>query len=725
MNRRIGSRWRQLGVVIVAASAIGAATLAGAQEQMERFLPAGTFLYGGVRKLGPAFDKVTATLRRVLPFTAEELAEGRIIAEISLGLGLQGAQTLEQFLAQTGLDPEGSAGIAWVLGDPSYDPFRSLNENWLMILPVRDRPRAERLVAAPLLPEFLRGSARICQGTIYRIQRAKQRWRQLNPPDPNVPLTWEELAGANPGLRPLLCPAGGEYTLGRVNQQATCSLHRGAGPPPRFEGPLTREGLGARQVGDVTLVGGRNRGTGFALTKTHIVLTNNMNVLEAAVKAAAGTGPRARLAPPGEAAAKADGRAYLHFGHLLWEVRREVDRWHLRRPSPASQRMLALLNSVGGITTNVRLTESASFDPIWYIERNDATRQLFETAPSKLGALGLVPDTALAAWGTNLGRFAFSILGNFANLDDEPGFGAAIRLVGAACEGDAAFAFTKGTFADEMPNVLLVLRVRDREVMQTVAETWVSIFTRGRDKAGLQRSQVGDVEVCSMKVARDYSLHYAFVGPFLVGGSNLGDLKAAIAIHAGRGGNALVASKRFRELELPEGPTSLVSFVDMPAFIDQIATNAHQRHMHWQNRFCRDNMQQLEGVVQRFRREVGRFPTDFNELKGFANAPDRQLRVNDRCMVRGGQARLSLNPKTGEVSCPVHGTVAQFKAARPDEPRRRGEEEIIFSALGVWAVQLRVEGKRLVGKGRLIPAPQKKPEPPPARQQGPKTLPMF
>ena len=179
-------------------------------------------------------------------------------------------------------------------------------------------------------------------------------------------------------------------------------------------------------------------------------------------------------------------------------------------------------------------------------------------------------------------------------------------------------------------------------------------------------------------------------------------------------------SARYRKLELPDGPANVISFVDMPALIGQVVAGEQQRRQRGQNEACRNNMRQIEKLIEKLRRDAGRLPATFGELRRQPEGRERQ--VNDWCMMFGEQTKLLLDPKTGKVSCPAHGTVEKFRIAVRGEPRAPREHELIFSAFGVWALHIRVAGERVVADGRLVPAPQRRqrprPEPGP-RREGP------
>jgi len=712
MRGRIAWR-RALGAAVIAVAAMGGA-LARADEKVERFLPPETFLYGGVEKLGAAFDKVTALLRQTLPFLGKDLAEDRVIGALAQAFHLEGVATREQFAAATGLDLDGPAGIAWVLADPSFEPFRSVNENVLLVLPLKDPARAEKLLADAFLPHLPGISRNVCSSTCNRLRNAIGRWQEQNPAQAKEAPTWDDLAKANPGLKPLLCPAGGEYKLGPG--EPACSVHTGEQPP---QGPATRDTLGTKLAGDVTLVGGRAKGAGYAVTANQIVISNHMNVLEGAVAAAAGTGPRAALAPhdPG---ATADGRVFVHLGHLLAEGRGEVVRWAERRQTPnsqaASRRLMALLDGLDGLTLDLRVAEALAGQIGWKLHRNEATQAFLDIPPAKPEALAFVPDSALLAVGGNVARPIFNVIADAASLLDDR-IGPVLKLIPPVCDGDGAFALTKGIFAEEIPNVLLILKARDREMAQSVAEAWVALIGRDmRLKGEPQKTEVGGVTVVSLQGERDMALHYAFAGPFFIGGTSLDDVKAAVGLQAGQAKDSFLAGERARKIELPEGPTSLVAFMDMPAFVRQMEANQLQRMSRWQNESCRQNLQKIEKLAAQFQAEQGKAPASLDELRKFAADPKRGQFILDVCTAGfGQQKKLALDPATGRISCPNHGTAADFKPVPVDLHPRQREEMAVFSAFGLWGLRLRVEGGRLVGEGRLIPAPQ---QPPPKAGDG-------
>jgi len=679
--------------------ALGTGT-AAADEAVERFLPEETLLYGGVDNLGQAFDLATEIVDR-MGVLRDRKAAGMMVWEVSRELHIGQHLSRDQFIEATGLDPNGSAGLAWVLADPSYLPDRYPNENYLAIFPIRDRTRAQQVLMGVFVPEARRMTPMICNGTLQRIQRAKNRWKDMNRGAQPAQLTWEDLAAANPGLKPLRCPGGGDYIIGGRADQPRCTIHGtgrgGAGPT----GELAR-----RRMGDVTLVGGREAGTGYAYTQTHVVFSNNVNVLEAAVEAATGTHPRARLETMPGTGAGVRVRAYFQSAHLMLVARQEIEREIRRRKNPAVlKKVEALLRAPGPVTAELWMTDSATLSLSARIERNAGTERLLAIQPKALGALAIVPKDALLAVGTNFGRVAFSVIGDFALLFGEPEAAALFKLPVAATDGDGVFAMTRGSFEGEVPNMLFILRVADREAMEDVAAVWMGFMGHEMRAEHARTTRVGDTTIFSaVRGRRGQSFHYAFVGPFIAAGTKLDDVKAVILAHQEGQDAGLRGADRFRRLELPQGPANVIAFVDMPGLVKQVFEGEHERRTYWQSRRCVDNMRRIEAVIQKYKKEVGRLPATFEELTQFPNDPKRRRPVRAWCMTHGKEMKLRLDPATGEVSCRIHGTVKNPRKQTP-APRKPREEEKIFSAFGTAAVRLWLEDDGLLrGVLRLVPA---------------------
>ncbi|NQT87375.1 hypothetical protein HQ560_11460, partial [bacterium] len=163
----------------ILAAALAATLVAGAHagQPIEELLPDTTFMYGGVHQLEAGYEKIVSLIATNLPFTAEFTADDRMLLMLAREFGLEGVATRAEFLAHTGLDPAGSAAIAWVPIDPSYAPYRRPNENVLLIFPVKDRARVEQLVTTRLMPLFAREAPGICSGIVRRIDDAKRTWK--------------------------------------------------------------------------------------------------------------------------------------------------------------------------------------------------------------------------------------------------------------------------------------------------------------------------------------------------------------------------------------------------------------------------------------------------------------------------------------------------------------------------------------------------------------------
>ncbi len=716
-------RVRSCGVAL-ATLALTSAAFAGGLQDVERFLPANTFLYGGVEKLGPGFKRIVKLIETNVGFPRQRSITEMILGEMAEELGLgEGAATADQFAAATGLDPDGAAGIAWVLADPSYRLGRMPNENVLVILPVKNRARVEALLAEHILPAFLGQTQRICRYTARRLRYAKRRLAALRKEGklPDGPVTWETLAAANPGLPRLRCPGGGEYTFGGPEGQPACSLH-GREAPPRRGGPITRDMLGAKAVGNVTLVGGRRKGTGYAVTDSHLVISNNMNVLEDAVAAAAAAGaaPSVLLAPPGAGPAAGEARGFLNtaiiFRMLKTELRRELDP---RRGSPqAGRRLTALLDAPGGLTLDARIlqleppaAQRIAVAATWDIQENAATKSWLATPPAALSAWRLVPKSALFAVGTNLVRPTFAVLTDAAMIE-EPALAAAVRLAMAGAADDGAFALTRGVFANEMPNMVLILRVKDRAMMDGAIETWTAMLLKElRAEKGVERTTLGgtNIEVRSLVGRRGAAFHFAYVGPFAVAGTSLEDVKAIAAIQQGGGEGALVGSAKYRRLEVAAAPANAVMFLDLPGLMGQFATAGHQRRVRWCNENCKRNLERIAKMAAEFEAKEGRAPADFKELMGATKGVRRRY-VPTTCYLSGDRpAKYVYDANTGKVTCPRHGTLEGFRPVSAAAARRRRIDELILSAFGVSGLHLRLEGGQLKGIGTLIPIPQRAP----------------
>ena len=178
-----------------------------AAEDLARFLPPATALYGGVRTLGPTFDKATAAIQKHIALPEGVNVVEQAVAAVREALELDGLRTRAELVAAFGLDEAGTVGLAQVLTDPSTPQDDELNTNLLLILPVRDPARLERLVLDKVAVRMPGYSRTICSEMLRRIARAKKALTRVDAEWARGPVTWETLIRANPGLQKLRCPA--------------------------------------------------------------------------------------------------------------------------------------------------------------------------------------------------------------------------------------------------------------------------------------------------------------------------------------------------------------------------------------------------------------------------------------------------------------------------------------------------------------------------------------
>ncbi|NQT52790.1 hypothetical protein HQ576_12095 [bacterium] len=717
-----------LVVALALAAALASTTLAGGLAEVERYLPKATFMYGGVEKLGASFDRITQLIDTNVPVFQGRKVAAIVLHELGRELGAgAGVLTTGQFADAMGLDPDGAAGIAWVLADPSVDPGRSMNENVLLILPVRNAQQIEKVMIEHILPEMLGETPRHCRYNRRRVLYAKRRLAQLRKEGklPDGTVSWKALVEANPGLPVPRCPGGGEYDLGDGITEPTCSVHSRP-DEARPDGPFDKAILGVKTVGNATLVGGRSKGTGYAITPTHVIFSNNMNVLEDALAAAelVGGGAKALPAPASTGPAAGEARGFINSALLFdmgkAEIQREVDRG--RHSPQALRRLMVLLDAPGGVTLDARIAqlEPANAQRLhiaatWDMKANAMTQEWLATPPTDLAAWKLLPASSLFAVGTNLARPTFAVLAEIAMLE-EPAMAGAVRLLMAGADGDGAFAMTPGIFAEDMPNMVLVLRVKDKAMMDAALETWLAMFAKEMQaEKGIERSALpGNVPLQSIHSARGPSVHVAYIGLFAVACSSLDDMKAIAAIGQGNAAGALTASAAYRKLGGQDGPANAVMFLDVPRLVREMAVASHERSVRWCNQNCQRNLKRIDDAVAKFKADKGRFPADLKELMaGGANKAKgvRRFYVPTTCYLSGtGPAKYTLDAAAGHASCPRHGMLVTFKPVTSAAPRRRGSEEMFLSPFGVSVLRLRLEDGKFKGEGTLIPAPQRQAE---------------
>ena len=215
-------------------------------------------------------------------------------------------------------------------------------------------------------------------------------------------------------------------------------MHGTDGTNPDVPDAFDRATLGIRQIGDITIIGGREHGTGFAMTPGHIILCANMNVLEDAVRTAA-SGKR-RFSP-----SAMDGAIHVGFQPLLCELYEEVRRERRTQRSPAGERLIQLLQGFVSISADVKLEEGISGQIDFAMARNDMTQMLLDAPADENKALGFIPDNALLAVGGGIAPTVFRTIADITVFEEED-LTAPVRLMQLASAGDGAFALMPGSF---------------------------------------------------------------------------------------------------------------------------------------------------------------------------------------------------------------------------------------------------------------------------------------
>ena len=113
------------------------------------------------------------------------------------------------------------------LGGPSWNCFESLMKTRTMVIALGVVGLASTVIFVPTLVRPRAVSARnACVGGLYVIAHEKEAWaRRTKASTGSIP-TLADLFGTNAAAWPM-CPAGGKYDPGAVNQRPTCSI----GPP--------------------------------------------------------------------------------------------------------------------------------------------------------------------------------------------------------------------------------------------------------------------------------------------------------------------------------------------------------------------------------------------------------------------------------------------------------------------------------------------------------------
>jgi hypothetical protein len=90
------------------------------------------------------------------------------------------------------------------------------------------------LASAVLVPAFIRARTTPCMNACFnnllQLDGAKQQWALESRHAKGDPVAWEDV---NPYLRrPLVCPRGGAYILGRIGELPRCSIGADHSLPP-------------------------------------------------------------------------------------------------------------------------------------------------------------------------------------------------------------------------------------------------------------------------------------------------------------------------------------------------------------------------------------------------------------------------------------------------------------------------------------------------------------
>ena len=655
----------------------------GAVEQM---LPKETFFYAGVSDMDAAFARVEKFMAQAgMKFNA-----GKMYEELAEPFGARRVRTRNQFFAETGLKPHGSAAVVFVA--PACLDLDLLEYNWALIAEV-DRLHVVKAGIERGLDRLQRTSRRICSRQCRAVDRLIQDFAKAHP---GQAPTWAALRRANRGLGVVQCPGGGQYALGK---SMACSVH-GSGRTPKTPAATDRSDAW-RRMGDVMLFGGRSLGTGFAHTQSHIILANNMNVLEKVTEAAAGKRPRATLKQP-KAGAGLVARCLFDPELLKAAFGHEFDRERNRRRAPfAVKRILRLFRSLGPVSAEVQIADYAVLSLDAKIAPNPDTKRLLATPPSQLGALRLLPPDSILAVGANLGKDILRITGDFAMLD-ERGLGAALKMMSMATNGDAAFAFTTGATTEGIPNMVMVLRVSDPQAMQDAEEMFMG-FLAEEANAKIQEEPEGT----ALKLRDGQMFYLTRVDGYSVFATS-GEAMRAVLQAAGNPQAGLAKNPGYREAVQTAGQTNLLAVVHMPALADHFSAADHARRQRSRNGYCRNNLTQLKGMAAQMHKATGRYPGNRSEL--YAHLKEKAGRrrhvwvPQDNCPMFGG-VKYTFNAATGAVTCPKHGTTASFR--QMEAPWKRGAEERLLATFGLGALRLTVTGDGLSGDASIVPMPQK------------------
>ena len=481
--------------------------------------------------------------------------------------------------------------------------------------------------------------------------------------------------------------------------------------------PLTaaqlRQKLGVREFGDVTLVGDRDedRHKGYAIASSHLLLGGDLAILESAVDGST----RARPAPPQPPHdARVALRAFVQSSFFCLEARkdflRDLSHEDDYRKQQFLRRLIDYLDAPQGVTADIGLSRDPDGKPrivaslTWATRPSDTTDEWLQTPAGEITAVTLVPDVAPVAFGTNLGRQMLRL-----QLDAARGMGiddrgkvTAVRKAMAAIDGDLAIAVTEGTIGNSsQPNMLFIARVADHSAKWAAVEALVA--TAGGPGSPAKRTEENGVTTVHV----DPPVHYADAGPFFLVGSRRADVLAARAIQAGAAHNALVRAPRFAALLANARQANAVLLADLPALARNFIRADVEGQVRQGNRQCRHNLERIKRQAQRVKKATGKFPASLEEVrKAFRSSSPNSVWLFRPTWCGysgpGPQPRLVYDPKTGEASCPTHGSLADFKPMKPSDAPRSVPEQFL-SAFGAGAAHLWFDRPQVKCAVRLVP----------------------
>jgi len=668
--------------VLAAAPLVPAATTT---EDVERLLPDDTLIYVGVPKIGETADAVVARIDGVVQ--GEKGVVFEMLEALQRGipiLGTPGVTTISSALQVLGCDPQGSGGFA-VLGSAGNI---SRGAPILVIVPSNTPDAVWDSVLAGLAPALREETSRLCRAQCSEFGRIKRDWYDAHPQAANAP-TLAELQAFDPATPRMRCPSGGEYVLGKKDEDVKCTKHDGGNT--RFDTPLTRENLKRRQFGAATVVGGLEDSFAYACTPTHVLISNHPDAVLRAVACLEGNQPRAKLAP---ATVPQPIRSYFNTplltSMLIHEMIRDFGRGREGAPNAAALHVKDLVGSLGPATLDVLMRpDGADVRATVLISDNEAVRPILATAPSPLGAINYVPGNALCAFGSNLVQRGFSVTGDVA-LAQEPAAGAVLKLVGLLLGPDGAFALAPGTISPqgEFPNIVIVGQVRDQASYDNLERTLLALFERNLRVApegtSVQGLRVQTLKEPNRAPGEGVAFHWMRLGDYVVVSTDLDALRNVVQANTG-------------EVRRKQQVANVIAKCNFPALLNHINRIETQQTAWFNMRSCVARMETINRRAEEFRNGMGRAPADMAELARYAEAHNQE-KPDVRCPLG---AEITVDPRTGLAVCPNHGTVAAPKQADPPERRDAPITRRLGEELGNAVLSLRFEAGAVVIDGSL------------------------